>query len=194
VIGMLDSIPVRSAADTSGESVSPRDARAPDAELPAPPALPYRSELLTAVADWVHQWNSPEFTIDIVVRVDPRLSVPGSRVLVRLLAQGPLRPSDLAEQLSTGASNVSKLLAHLETLGYIERSPDASDARVVRVQLTESGRVAARGVITWAERAIDHMLGDWTDDEIRTYTEQTRRLAAAGRAYIRELRSESAEE
>ncbi len=189
---MLGSIPVRSASDTGGFAGS-GDARDADADFPKPPALPYHSDLLVAVADWVHQWKSPEFTIDIVVRVDPRLSVPGSRVLTRLFAQGPLRPSDLAAQLNTGASNVSKLLAQLETLGYIERRPDETDARVVRVQLTEDGRDAARATIEGADRAIEHMLHDWTEDEIRTYTEQTRRLAAAGRDYIRKLRSEAAE-
>lgn len=192
---MLDSIPVRSASGDTGSSPAAADGaeRAADAPLPEPPALPYRSELLAAIADWVHQWNSPEFTVDIIARVDPRLSVPGSRVLIRLLARGPLRPSDLADQLNTGASNVSKLLAHLESLGFVERHADATDARVVRVHLTESGSDAARATIAGADRAIEHMVSDWTEDEIRTYTDQTRRLAAAGRDYVRMLRSESAE-
>lgn len=192
---MPDSIHVSSASAGAGHALTVTSERGDedDAGLPEAPALPYRSELLTTIADWVHQWNAPEFTIDIIARVDPRLSVPGSRMLTRLLAQGPLRPSDLADQLSTGASNVSKLLASLETLGYIERHPDTADARVVRVQLTESGREAARAIIAGADRAIEHMVSDWTEDEVRTYMHQTRRLAAAGRNYVRMLRSESAE-
>ena len=192
-VGMLDSTPVRSAPDDAEQALPTSGERAASPALPEPPALPYRSQLLTTIADWVHQWNSPEFTIDIVARIDPRLSVPGSRVLTRLYAQGPLRPSDLAGQLNTGASNVSKLLGHLEGLGFLERRPDAADARVVRVQLTQSGRDAARDIIAGADAAIDHMVRDWTEDEIRVYTEQTRRLAAAGRDYARMLRSESAE-
>jgi DNA-binding MarR family transcriptional regulator len=190
---MPDSFSALAASGGTGHSVATKDRMVGGAELPDPPALPYHSELLSAIADWVHQWNSPEFTIDIIARVDPRLSVPGSRVLIRLFAQGPLRPSDLAEQLNTGASNVSKLLASLETLGYIERHPDAADARVVRVHLTQSGRDAARDAIAGADQAMEHMVRDWTEDEIRTYVDQTRRLSAAGRDYIRMLRSESAE-
>jgi hypothetical protein len=37
------------------------------------------------------------------------------------------------------------------------------------------------------------MTRDWTEEEIRTYAAQTRRLAAAGRDYVHVLRSEAAE-
>jgi DNA-binding MarR family transcriptional regulator len=182
---MLDSIP----GDTTHTGGEPATAAA----LPAPAQVPFRSELLASLAEFAHQWNHPDFSADSVFRIDVRLGVPGSRLLVVLASEGDLRPSDLATALLTGASNVSKLLAHLERLGFVERRPDDGDARVVRVHLTDSGRGVAAEIIAAGDRTIEYMTRDWTEDEVRTYAAQTRRLAAAGRDYVRMLRSEAAE-
>jgi DNA-binding MarR family transcriptional regulator len=185
VIGMLDSI--------QGEPTEGGGEPGTDEELPEAPHVPYRSELLASLGEFAHQWNHPEFSADNVARVDVRLGVPGARLLVLLSTQGNLRPSDLATELLTGASNVSKLLAHLEGLGFVERRADTDDARVVRVHLTDSGRSAAQQTIAAADRTIEYMTRDWTEEEIRTYAAQTRRLAAAGREYVRAIRSGAAE-
>ncbi|MFC0681897.1 MarR family winged helix-turn-helix transcriptional regulator [Lysobacter korlensis] len=179
---MLDSMP---GSGAGGSSTSE--------DLPEGTQVPFRSELLASLAEFVHQWNHPDFSADNVARVDARVGVPGSRLLMILASGEALRPSDLAAELLTGASNVSKLLAHLEGLGFVERRPDAGDARVVRVHLTESGRAVAEASIAAADRTIEHMTRDWTEEEIRTYASQTRRLAAAGRDYVRQLRSEAGE-
>ena len=173
----------------SGHSDDP----ATSEHLPEPTHVPFRSELLASLAEFVHQWNHPEFSADNVARVDPRVGVPGSRLLIILAGEGALRPSDLATALLTGASNVSKLLAHLEGLGFVERHPDVGDARVVRVHLTDSGRAVAEAIIVAGDRTIEYMTRDWTEEEIRTYAAQTRRLAAAGRDHVRMLRSGASE-
>ncbi len=181
---MLDSMP--------GDGVS-ADGSVRSGELPGPTEVPFRSELLASLAEFVHQWNHPEFSADNIARIDPRVGVPGSRLLMLLAGGEALRPSDLAAELLTGASNVSKLLAHLEGLGFVERRADAGDARVVRVHLTDPGRAVADAIIAASDRTIEYMTRDWTEEEIRTYAAQTRRLAAAGRDYVRKLRSGSAE-
>jgi DNA-binding MarR family transcriptional regulator len=162
-------------------------------ELPEAAHVPFRSELLASLAEFAHQWNHPDFSADNIARVHPHVGVPGSRLLMVLATRGDLRPSDLAAELLTGASNVSKLLAHLEGLGLVERRTDAGDARVVRVHLTESGATVAAQIVAAGDRTIEYMTRDWTADEIRTHAAQTRRLAAAGRDYVRELRSGAAE-
>ena len=179
--------------DNAQGGSDPSDDPATSEDLPEPAHVPFRSELLASLAEFVHQWNHPDFSADNVARVDPRVGVPGSRLLIILASEGALRPSDLAAALLTGASNVSKLLAHLEGLGFVERHPDAGDARVVRVHLTDSGRAVAEATIAAADRTIEFMTHDWTEDEVRTYAAQTRRLAEAGRDYVRKLRSEAAE-
>jgi DNA-binding MarR family transcriptional regulator len=184
VIGMLDSIPEEPAPAGVGSGTDDPVAIAPD--------VPFRSELLASLAEFAHQWNHPDFSADNVARIHPQVGVPGSRLLMTLASRGDLRPSDLAAELLTGASNVSKLLAHLEGLGLVERRPDTGDARVVRVHMTDPGRDVAEGLIAAGDRTIEYMTRDWTEDEIRTYAAQTRRLAAAGRDHVRMLRSEAA--
>ncbi len=179
---MLDSMP--------GDGV---DSAVNSDELPTRTEVPFRSELIASLAELVHQWNHPEFSADNIARIDPRVGVPGSRMLMLLVSGEALRPSDLAAELLTGASNVSKLLAHLEGLGFVERRADAGDARVVRVHLTEPGRTLAQELIALGDRTIEAMTRDWTEEEIRTYAAQTRRLAAAWREYVRELRIEAGE-
>jgi DNA-binding MarR family transcriptional regulator len=181
---MLDSMP--GAGGGNGDSATSE-------ELPEGAQVPFRSELLASLAEFAHQWNHPDFSADNIARIDARVGVPGSRLLMVLVGGGALRPSDLAAELLTGASNVSKLLAHLEALGFVERQPDSGDARVVRVHLTDAGRRVAEEVIAAGDRTIEYMTRDWTEDEVRTYAAQTRRLAAAGRDYVRKLRSEAAE-
>jgi DNA-binding MarR family transcriptional regulator len=182
-------------SSTSARAVLPQAGSETGAgELPPPLEVPHRSELFASLADWVQQWNNPEFSVDSVARVDTRVGVLGSRVLTRLLTRGSLRPSDLATELVTGASNISKLLAHLESLGFVERHPDPVDLRVVRVHLTDSGRDVAERTLAAADRAIEYLVRDWTDEEIRTYAAQTRRLAQSGRDFVRMLRSEAAGE
>jgi DNA-binding MarR family transcriptional regulator len=179
--------------DSTADPASPMAGEPATGQLPEAAHFPYRSELLASLAEFAHQWNHPDFSVDNVARVHPQVGVPGARLLMILAMRGELRPSDLAEELLTGASNVSKLLAHLERLGLVERRADSGDARVTRVHLTDSGRAAASEMIAAGDRTIEYMTQDWTPDEVRSYAAQTRRLAAAGRDYVRSVRSEAAE-
>jgi DNA-binding IclR family transcriptional regulator len=48
------------------------------------------------------------------------------RILESLGERQPLRPSDIARQLSLSRSNIHRLLSTLEEMGYVERRPDAT--------------------------------------------------------------------
>ncbi|MFK4227811.1 MarR family winged helix-turn-helix transcriptional regulator [Streptomyces sp. NPDC019890] len=66
---------------------------------------------------------------------------------------------ELATQLAMTQQGASKAVAELERLGYCERTPDAADARIRRVRLTDRGQdavVAARH----ARTALDQRLAD----------------------------------
>src|SRR4051794_17063565 len=47
---------------------------------------------------------------------------------------------ELAAHLAVTQQGASKAVAELEHLGYCERAPDAADARIRRVRLTDRGR------------------------------------------------------
>lgn len=63
--------------------------------------------------------------------------------------------SGLGEKLFLESNTLTPILKKLEAMGYVERTRDASDERVVRVRLTRSGR-------RLREKALSVDLGDAT--------------------------------
>ena len=62
--------------------------------------------------------------------------------LFQVLVPGPRAVGDVAAALGISSQAVSKAVAELEALGYVERGTDDEDARVRRVQLSGRGREA----------------------------------------------------
>lgn len=61
-------------------------------------------------------------------------------VLIALWEQEGLTQTDLAERLHNSPATMTKMLQRMERAGFIQRRQDASDQRVTRVYLTETGR------------------------------------------------------
>ena len=83
--------------------------------------------------------------------------------LYRLALEDGLTQSQLAEALCVDASTVTKTLVRLERYGLVERRPDATDARVLRVYLTPRGQGLVRSVVdiwTRAEQRLVENLGE----------------------------------
>lgn len=60
--------------------------------------------------------------------------------IIRILSkENGLSQLDLAKKLVLAPPTVSLTLQKMEYVGYIERKPDADDARITRVYLTEKG-------------------------------------------------------
>jgi DNA-binding MarR family transcriptional regulator len=76
------------------------------------------------------------------------------RALMRLLVDGPVSIGDLADLLSVTQQAVSKRVAELERLGYVERHPGA-DARVRLVALTASGLDARKAAVAARSTILD---------------------------------------
>ncbi len=69
------------------------------------------------------------------------LGLSGSQArLVRLLAQGPLRMSVIAERLAVVARTVTDVVDGAEVAGLVERRDDPTDRRSTLVELTPAGR------------------------------------------------------
>ena len=69
------------------------------------------------------------------------LSRPKLTVLTQLVTRGePMTLSDLAAGLACVRSNMTQLVDRLEADGLVRRMPDAADRRIVRAELTATGR------------------------------------------------------
>lgn len=113
------------------------------------------------------------------------LTVPQFDVLATLLrspADG-LRMGELSERLLVTEGNVTGLVGRMERAGLVERRPDPSDARAVRVMLTEAGRRAGREMVPVVEAEIDRMFAALSDTDLRTahrLLRRARRFAEEG--------------
>lgn len=159
---------------------------------PVPADFPYRSSLLADLSALILLWESPTLQAQILAKTGESLDQPSHQTLRHLLAWGPMRPTALAEALGTGASYISKIVGRLESDGLVARTTDPSDRRANLISLTEAGETAARGVYVLGDRMIAEVLEDWSDDDVRRYTELTERfvadaIASAGRMRERGL-------
>jgi DNA-binding MarR family transcriptional regulator len=99
--------------------------------------------------------------------------------LLRALDEdGPSRVSDLATRTCVDTSVASRQVAHLESMGLVDRTPDADDRRSHLVRLTPQGVDAlkqwrAEVVRRWADA-----LDGWSGDDIRSLTRTLNRLHA----------------
>jgi DNA-binding MarR family transcriptional regulator len=60
--------------------------------------------------------------------------------LARLDEQGPMRITNLATAEAVSQPTMTGLVRRLEDDGFVRRTPDANDARAVRVAITSAGR------------------------------------------------------
>ncbi len=81
--------------------------------------------------------------LDLLVRrqnTQYSLSRAQTSILHTLACHGPLRMSDLARLENVRVPTTSNSVSVIETMGLVERVPDATDRRGVTVQLTDLGR------------------------------------------------------
>ena len=70
---------------------------------------------------------------------------PMAAVLKVVKKQGPMSMSAIADALYYSKQNLTKLVDKMVKEGYVERLPDPSDRRVLRVALTTQGRTFLAG-------------------------------------------------
>jgi DNA-binding MarR family transcriptional regulator len=98
------------------------------------------------------------------------LETPQHGVLVALDDFGVLAQQQLADRLETDKSHVLRLIDQLEGRGMLTRSPDPTDRRRHRVELTPTGRKVLGQATTAIGRAERDYLSALSDAERRSLT------------------------
>ena len=92
---------------------------------------------------------------------------PGSFWLLRsLLAEEPVRPTDLAASMALDLSTVSRHLAQLHRAGLVERYPDPEDRRAQLVQLSPTGHAEVEDALSARRALLERSLVKWSDDDV----------------------------
>ncbi|MFJ4175341.1 MarR family winged helix-turn-helix transcriptional regulator [Microbacterium sp. NPDC089696] len=105
--------------------------------------------------------------------------VPAFLVINQLIYRGVARPTDLADAIDTGKSNISKLVARLESAGLVTRVADPSDNRAVVVALTRNGRDVARRILDATHDLNSPSAGGWTKNDEKELGRLLVKLATA---------------
>ncbi len=98
-----------------------------------------------------------------------RLSIPQMVVLSIIDKRGKCCMSDLARFLDISTAAATGLIDRLVKAGYVNRSFDASDRRIINVGLTASGTGLARKIHEDKRKMIVRMFGRISESEREQY-------------------------
>ena len=103
---------------------------------------------------------------------------PGQAMCLRLLvANDGITQRDLARALHVAPPTLTKMLNSMEKAGHVRRRPDAADARLTRVVLTEAGRAEEKLMRAAHAQYVNATIGTMPEDDRR---ELARLLDALG--------------
>jgi DNA-binding MarR family transcriptional regulator len=100
-------------------------------------------------------------------------------VLGRVIDQGPLRMSELAEAGRMHPAALTRHVQALEEAGMIERRADPADRRASVVQATTRGRAARRRMEQVNDEIMAVQLAGWSAAELEDLNERLERLIVA---------------
>ena len=127
--------------------------------------LPYRFSVLA-------QRMSREFESRYRNRFGIR--VPEWRIVAHLSQSGPVSVRELVKRVDLHKSRVSRAAQRLEAAGYVSKTTDSRDRRLVELQLTAKGKAMMKELAPLANRYQQELLervgdnGDAVDQAIRS--------------------------
>jgi DNA-binding MarR family transcriptional regulator len=112
----------------------------------------------------------------VVEESDHPFEVAGSFVLGRLDVLGPVRLTQLAQELGLDPSSVSRQVSALERNGLVAKEKDPTDLRAQRLLLTDRGRAAVQALREARSRELARLLPGWTAADLDALTAALGRL------------------
>lgn len=103
--------------------------------------------------------------------------------------EGPRMMRELAEHLAVAVNSITSIVDNLERKGMVRRHRSEEDRRVVRVELTDTGREVHQSALEVNLRLFRSMLGALTEDEQEIFMVLFRKIARAGRSQVHEMAS-----
>jgi MarR family 2-MHQ and catechol resistance regulon transcriptional repressor len=111
------------------------------------------------------------------------------RVVEFLGNEGPRMMREVAGHLSVAVNSVTTIVDNLESKALVRRQRSQEDRRVIRAELTDSGRQIYQSLVEVNLRLFRSMLGALTEDEQEIFMVLFRKIARAGRSQVPQLAS-----
>lgn len=102
---------------------------------------------------------------------------PGQPKLLALIKENEGIPQkELAEKNCVKPSTITEMLNKLEANKYVTRVPDDTDKRIMRIYLTEEGRITADQSIQFMKALTNKLFDGFTDEELKIYSKLTDKI------------------
>ena len=118
----------------------------------------------------------------IAVRSGVSIGVVAVAVLGKVIADGPMRMTDLADAVRMHPAALTRQVQALEAEGYVERGADPLDGRASVVSATTAGRQAHKHIEEANDEIMAEQLGDWSLSDLVELVDGLDRLVADLRA------------
>jgi DNA-binding MarR family transcriptional regulator len=102
----------------------------------------------------------------------------GIVILTTLHRLGPLRLSDLADDIGLDRSTISRQVAAVVRDGYVERAVDENDARALLLTLTARGQAIRQKLATAWHDIVIGLMAEWPEQDIAELARLLSRLTA----------------
>jgi len=135
-----------------------------------------RRRLSEALGDLRRITTSPRLDRRVAVRSGVPIGFAAFAVLGKVVADGPVRLSDLAAAQRIHPAALTRQVQALEAEGYITRRPDPLDGRAAVVEVTTAGKAAHRRLSAANDAIMAEQLADWSPEELQDLVGQLERL------------------
>lgn len=146
------------------------------------------ADLQGMVQDILKQFQSVNAAVANGPHVE--LHVQELRVVEFLGIEGPHMMREIAEYLKVAVNSVTSIADNLEQKGLACRQRSDEDRRVIRIELTDEGRLMYQSLAEMNLRLLRSMLGALTEDEQEIFMVLFRKIARAGRLQVQQMSGE----
>jgi DNA-binding MarR family transcriptional regulator len=108
--------------------------------------------------------------------VHPDMEPAAYGLLAVIRREGPIRLTDLAQNIGVGKPSVSRQIAFLESIGLVFKEADPLDGRAQSIRLTDQGEEKMHEVQDARRQVFRERLGEWPVEELQTLAEYMAKL------------------
>jgi len=121
-------------------------------------------------------WHRHTAAAALLVESDSALDPVAQLLLRMIITQGPVRSSELAEQIGLSRPAVSRRVASLEKAGLVASVRDPQDGRASLLTASPDGAERIAAITRDGAETVKDLVDDFTADEIATLTMLLERL------------------
>jgi DNA-binding MarR family transcriptional regulator len=133
-------------------------------------------DLHEVMLDFTSMMNRPTRDAALIDAAGVKIDRALFPLLVYIDRRGPIGVGELADIVGRDYTTVSRQMAKLETLGYVQRRTSATDSRVNEAVITESGRQVTLALDKTRQALAERLLKDWSKSDLKELTRLMRRF------------------